>query len=142
MASCTSIKCCLRNLWVAATPEEKVRQHLLQKMLQELGFPKGLIAVEKELEPALQRRFDILCYWKQGESLRPLLVVECKAESSHKAAQKQVFGYNHHLQAPFLCIASPEETQTLWKVQQEIQSVPFLPSYPQLVEKACRFFPS
>lgn len=72
---------------MAATPEEYVRQEILQLMLQ-LGYPSSYIAVEKDLAALLctqntffpDRRADIVCYTKQpSKGLRPLLIVECKA---------------------------------------------------------------
>lgn len=146
MASYSSIKCSVRNLWVAATPEEAVRQTLLRRMIDELGFPKGLIAVEKDLSSRsispTRRRFDVLCYWVDREKLAPLLLVECKAHELNQQTEQQAIGYNRTIQAPFLCLASPSETKTLWVVAGQLQKVPFLPSYNQLVENVCRFFPS
>lgn len=126
----------IRLLWVAATPEEEVRQKLIQKMISELGFPKGLIAVEKDLT-GNNRRVDLICYTPVEEKLLPLLIVECKAEVIGKDAENQVFGYNSAIGAPFICLASAKEVKTLWREPGKIASVPFLPSYAQLVEKLC-----
>lgn len=120
--------------WVAATPEEVVRQNFIQKMLA-LGFPKGLISVEKNLAP--DRRIDLLCHTTVKEKIVPLLLVECKAIEINRAAEQQVFGYNAAIQAPFICLANQKEIKTLWKEMDKIASVPFLPSYAQLVEKLC-----
>ena len=51
-----SLFCPLRKIWVAALPEEKIRQALIQKMTQHLGYPLGNIALEKSLDqlPHLQ----------------------------------------------------------------------------------------
>ncbi|NGX27599.1 MAG: hypothetical protein K940chlam6_01537, partial [Chlamydiae bacterium] len=38
-----------RKLWVAALPEEVVRQKLLHVMITQLGFPKNFLVVEKQL---------------------------------------------------------------------------------------------
>src|SRR5690242_14822270 len=86
----------VRRAWVAATPEEGVRQRVLKKMIHALGFPKELIAVEKELKelPHLagrsvpERRIDVLCYGKEihpEHSLYPLLLIECKREAIDEA---------------------------------------------------------
>ena len=40
----------IREMWVAATPEEEVRQRLIALMIHSLGFPRGLLAVERSLD--------------------------------------------------------------------------------------------
>jgi Type I restriction enzyme R protein N terminus (HSDR_N) len=106
----------VRKIWVAATPEEIVRQKVLKKLIHGLGFPKELIAVEKELKElphidrgALpQRRVDILCYGKQIHPLHPLyplLLIECKKEKMDEAAAEQAIGYNAHVRAYFIALA-------------------------------------
>ncbi len=99
----------IRKIWVAATPEEVVRQSWLKKMVCELGYPKELLVVEKELgelphlfnQALPQRRLDILCYAKK-EGLTPLLLLECKDGRLSQQALDQVMGYNHFIQAPFV----------------------------------------
>jgi hypothetical protein len=66
----------VRRQWVALTPEERVRQVLLLDLLA-LGYPVGLLAVEKGL--AVGRtiwRADVVAYDRAGA---PLLAAECKA---------------------------------------------------------------
>ncbi len=59
------------------TPEEWVRQHLLEFMMQEKKFPLSLLAVEKQLKlNSTIKRTDVLAY---TNSLQPLLLAECKA---------------------------------------------------------------
>ncbi len=140
----------MKTLWdpircktVAATPEEKVRQKWILAMIGPLGYPKGLIAVEKNIEtlypgslPAnVRRRIDILCYMPHREGLTPLLIIECKAEDEGEDPERQVLGYNFTLQAPFLCVIHGEKAKTFWKEGDKIVSIPFLPMYCQLREK-------
>jgi hypothetical protein len=124
----------IRAQFVRATPEEKIRQQVIQKMIGELGYPKGLIAIEKDLDTS-SRRFDILCYVKKDSELRPLLLIECKADKIDEEAEAQAFGYNQSMRAPFIALASKEGIKTLWREQGRIASVPFLPRYEQLVEQ-------
>lgn len=114
------------------TPEEKVRQWLIQKMVVEWGFPKGLLSVERKVG---ERRYDLVCYCKGGT---PLLLVECKAKEEKSAALRQAFGYNETLKAPFVCVASPAEIHTFWQEEGKVVSVPFLPLYEELYEMAQR----
>ena len=103
-------------------------------MLQDLSYPLGLIAVEKEI--ATGRRPDILCYRRESADLTCLLIVECKAQKCGVEARKQAFGYNASLGAPFVCVADPFEIHTLFFDGALIASVPFLPSYPELQKMA------
>jgi len=122
----------IRRRMVAATPEEQVRQSLLQLMIRDLGYPKSLIAVEKELGTH-RRRFDIVCYSAGIHELIPLLIVECKALDCSDAAREQAFGYNAVIGAPFVCIAGKTEIHTLWLNGDRIASAPFLPPYHELL---------
>lgn len=126
-------RCLIRKRWVAITPEEEVRQSLIQKMVSELGYPKGLISVEKKIG---DRRFDLVCYSK---SAQPLLLVECKAGELNEAAENQAIGYNATVKAPFICLACPTAIKTFWQEQGRIASIPFLPTYAELYEFSRRF---
>jgi hypothetical protein len=67
----------IRQKYVRLTPEEWVRQHFVQFLVQEQGVPQALIAIEKAfLFQNMTRRADIVVHNRQG---RPLLMVECKA---------------------------------------------------------------
>ena len=49
------IFCVWRHRWVRLTPEEWVRQQLLHRMVEQLGYPASLIAVEVAFHlPSLQ----------------------------------------------------------------------------------------
>lgn len=120
--------CQIRKRRVANTPEEGVRQSLLLKMVKELGFPKGLISVERAIGP---RRYDLVCYTKE---MAPLLLVECKAGALDEAAIRQAMGYNDVVKAPFICLVNAEEMITLWREQGKVASVPFLPMFQELYE--------
>lgn len=137
------ILCPIRGEWVSALPEEIVRQSLIRKMIGELGFPKSLLAVEKEIdtllaqEKGLKKRLDLICYRPAKEGLAPLLVAECKAGPLTAEALRQALGYNASLGAPFVCLAGPSEIKTLWREGTKMSSVGFLPSYAQLMQAIC-----
>lgn len=95
-----------RKRFVALTPEEWVRQNFLNFLVDHMGYPKGLIAVEKQLKlNGLTKRCDILAYSKAGV---PVLLVECKAPSV--ALTNEVFAqaarYNLTLKVPFMVITN------------------------------------
>lgn len=133
----------IRCRYVLATPEEKVRQKWIFYMTGSLGYPKGLIAVEKDLNSLClngslldpNRRIDLLCYTPHKEGLIPLLIVECKALGSFDDPETQVLGYNFHIRAPFLCIIEGDKAKTFWNQGDKMASVPFLPTYKQLIQK-------
>ncbi len=57
----------LRQRWVRLTPEEWVRQHLAQHLVQALGYPAALIAFEAALtDQNRSRRADLIVYDRQG----------------------------------------------------------------------------
>lgn len=139
----------LRKIWVAATPEEIVRQKLLLRMTDELGYPKELLAIEKELTelPHLsqknlpQRRIDILCFGKNihpNYSLYPLLLIECKKEKLASAAKEQLLGYNAYVEAHFVALVSREETLFGFRTGRDYQFLAFLPPYAQLASQVKR----
>jgi len=142
------IYCQTRKEWVKATPEEKIRQELLQRLIL-LGYPSSHFAVEKGLHQmphlALKnnrlplRRADIVCFGKgihPQENLYPLLLIECKAVKITQKMISQAVGYNHYLKALFIAIANNHEIKTGWwnSSQKEYQFIPFLPSYSDLLQ--------
>lgn len=115
-----------------------MRQAWILHMIGPLGYPKGLLSVEKGIDTVSlgeksQRRLDILVFTPGGDGLVPLLILECKAESLGPSAEKQVLGYNYFIQAPFVAIASKHGAKTFWQESGQLKSVPFLPSYEQLL---------
>ncbi len=67
----------IRKRYVRLTPEEWVRQHVIHFLIEEKGYPKGLIAVEKALTyNGLMKRFDVCVAGRGGEMM---VLVECKS---------------------------------------------------------------
>ncbi len=66
-----------RKKYVALTPEEWVRQHLIHYLNKDKGYPLGLMKVEKEFKyNKLSKRADIIVCDRTGA---PLLMAECKS---------------------------------------------------------------
>lgn len=122
--------------------EETIRSSLCQYMIQTLGYPRGLLVIEKEIAglphckgEAKGRRADLICFAPnihRDYPLYPLLLVECKAVLLDEAALQQLIGYNATVKAPFICLANHEERRTYWHGG----SAPFLPRYSELVKHA------
>lgn len=69
----------LRKKFLVLTPEEWVRQHIVQYLIREKNYPRSLIRIEGGLKlNTLQKRTDLLVYNHYGGKL---LMVECKAPS-------------------------------------------------------------
>lgn len=128
----------IRKKWFAATPEEIVRQKILALLTGELGYPPHAIVIERELSglPHLQeskvphRRLDILCY--ELETLRPLLLIECKGVPLQEKMLTQLMGYNAFINAPLICLANDGEFLLGWEDPKKAVSLDRLPSYNKL----------
>ena len=67
-AAGTSVFDPVRRRWVALTPEEWVRQHVINHLVHDLGCPASLIAVETKLVlNGMTKRADIVVYDPQAD---------------------------------------------------------------------------
>ena len=105
----------IRKKWLLLTPEEKVRQHVVQYLIQEKKIPKSLIALEKLITVnEMRKRFDVLVY----KATKPWLLVECKEPNVelNDMALQQVLNYNNVLQVPYFAITNGENL-VVWKIE-------------------------
>ncbi len=96
----------IRKKFVVLQPEEWVRQHCLQYLIQVKHYPKSLMNVEKELRiNNLQKRYDIVVFNPDG-SIH--LIVECKAANIkiNQDTFDQIARYNLALNATYLMITN------------------------------------
>ena len=96
----------LRKKFVVLTPEEWVRQHVVQFLLKEKNIPQSLLNVEKQLKVhGLVKRYDAIVYNPDG-SIH--LIVECKAASVPITQETfdQIARYNLSLKATFLMVTN------------------------------------
>ncbi|MDI1256676.1 MAG: type I restriction enzyme HsdR N-terminal domain-containing protein [Flavobacterium sp.] len=96
----------IRKKFVVLTPEEWVRQHVVQFLLQQKKYPKSLINVEKILKVnGLTKRYDGVVFNNDGSIL---ILVECKAPEV-KISQHtfdQIARYNMTMNAQFLMVTN------------------------------------
>lgn len=95
-----------RKKFVLLTPEEWVRQHVVQYLLQELEYPKNYLNVEKVIKiNGLTRRYDIVVYQPNGDIF---LLVECKAPEVPitQSVFDQIARYNLKLDAAYLMVTN------------------------------------
>jgi len=96
----------IRKKWLILTPEEWVRQHLLNYLVTEKKIPASSISIEKELIlNDLKKRYDVVVYTRQ---LKPYLIVECKAPyiALNKEVVEQALRYNLTVKADLLMISN------------------------------------
>ena len=96
----------IRKRFMVFQPEEWVRQHCVQYLIQEKKYPKSLINVEKELKVNnLRKRYDIVVFNPDG-SIH--LIVECKAPkiTIDQSTFDQIARYNLALKATFLMVTN------------------------------------
>lgn len=96
----------IRKKFIHLTPEEWVRQHVLQFLLQTKGYPSSLINVEKEIKIYnTKKRYDIVIFNSDGSIF---LVVECKRPTVAitQATFDQIARYNLLLKAELLMVTN------------------------------------
>ncbi len=96
----------IRKKYILITPEEHVRQQFIHFLIQEKQYPKGLLAVEKQLKIFDKiKRTDIVLYDKQGNVS---IIVECKAPEVKisQDAFDQIARYNMNFKAKYLIVTN------------------------------------
>ncbi|WP_299672506.1 type I restriction enzyme HsdR N-terminal domain-containing protein [uncultured Polaribacter sp.] len=96
----------LRKKYMVLTPEEWVRQHFVQYLIEEKKYPVTLIALEKQMVIHNQKkRTDILIFDKVGNHD---IIVECKAPAIKitQEAFDQIARYNLKLKAKYLIVTN------------------------------------
>ena len=101
-----SIFDCIRKKFVILQPEEWVRQHCVLYLMEEKGYPKSFINIEKELVVNnLKKRYDIVVFNTDGSIY---LIVECKSPtvSINQNTFDQIAQYNRVLNANYLMVTN------------------------------------
>lgn len=96
----------IRKKFIILTPEEWVRQHTVQFLLQEKKYPKSYINVEKTITVnGTKKRYDLVVFKPNGELF---LLVECKATEIPITQQTfdQIARYNLKLKADYLMVTN------------------------------------
>jgi predicted type IV restriction endonuclease len=96
----------IRKKFIILTPEEWVRQHVVQFLVAEKKYPKSLINVEKVLKVnGLNKRYDVVVFNPDGSIF---ILVECKAPEIKiaQATFDQIARYNMTMKAQFLMVTN------------------------------------
>jgi len=96
----------LRKVWLILTPEEWVRQHVLNYLVVHKQISAGFISIEKEfILNGTKRRYDIVVF---DSASQPWLLIECKAPfiELNQEVLDQALRYNLILKAPLVMITN------------------------------------
>ena len=96
----------IRKKHIIITPEEWVRQHFVQYLINQKHYPKTLIKLEGGLKyNSMAKRTDIVVFNPSGEKI---LMVECKAPSVviDQKVFDQVARYNMTHKVPLLAVSN------------------------------------
>ena len=96
----------IRKKFIILTPEEWVRQHVVQFLLEEKKYPKSLINVEKVLKVnGLRKRYDVVVFNSDGSIF---ILIECKAPEIKisQATFDHIARYNMTMNSEFLMVTN------------------------------------
>jgi len=120
----------IRKKYVVLTPEEWVRQHVVNYLTEHRAYPRMLVKIEGGLRyNQLQKRSDITVFSRTGT---PWMVIECKAPdvSLNQQALQQVSVYNKTLQAKYVTVTNGLQWHC-FEIKKEEQITTLLSDFPQ-----------
>ncbi|MFZ4797804.1 MAG: type I restriction enzyme HsdR N-terminal domain-containing protein [Bacteroidia bacterium] len=110
----------IRKKYVSLTPEEWVRQHILNYLLNHKKFSKALIAVERKLTYLNSfKRFDILVF---NNNAKADILIECKAPNVNLTSETalQLSLYNQQYKANIIIISNGLK-HFAWKLNENME---------------------
>ncbi len=119
----------IRKKWLLLTPEEWVRQNMINWLNKVQLVPLAFIAVERMLMVGdSKRRFDIVVYSRKHE---PWLLVECKAMDVvlNEATLQQALGYFSAMPAQVLMLSNGHHTYAWQLDQNNLHTLEVLPPF-------------
>jgi hypothetical protein len=126
------VLCAWRRKYVRLTPEELVRQTILQLLEVEYGYPHGLIGVEIPIEVAgLKKRCDAIVH---DQHMHPLMLIEFKAPAVPLTQEvfDQAAVYNRHLHVPYLMVSNGRNSICAQILSNQYAYLPTIPNYIEL----------
>jgi len=122
----------IRKTYLVLTPEEMVRQLLIQYLLAERNISKNRLALERALKVnTMTRRWDLMVYAKD---MTPWLLVECKAPEVKitQSVFEQISAYNLTLRVPYLLVTNGMDSYCC-EMDYEGETFRFLEAVPDLL---------
>ncbi len=123
----------LRKKFIILTPEEWVRQHFVNYLINHKGFPESLMANEIGITlNGTRRRCDTVVFDKHGS---PMVIVEYKASSIviSQSTFDQILRYNMVLHARYL-IVSKGMNHYCCRIDYDNMSYDFLKEVPDYAD--------
>lgn len=123
----------LRRRYVTLTPEEWVRQHFINYLVNHLGYPASLMANEMELRIGEKRlRCDSVLFAKDK---RPVMIMEYKAPeiTITENVFRQILAYNTLLGVEFLVMSNGLQ-HIIMHLDKTLGKWVYLPEVPQYQE--------
>lgn len=96
----------IRKKYLVLTPEESVRQLLIEFFRKEKNISKNYFGIEKSFKiNGRLKRFDLLIF---DESHHPHVLIECKSPKVkiNQDVFEQVAWYNYHFKVPYLLVTN------------------------------------
>ena len=119
----------MRKRWLTLTPEEWVRQNILQYIVKVKNYPASLIAIEKEIYLGeLKKRCDIVVY---NRNTLPWMIIECKEmnEQLNTKVLDQILRYHITLSAKYLVVTNGSYCFGFEKREGQFYEIDELPEY-------------
>ena len=119
-----------RKKYVRLTPEEWVRQHFVNYLINHLEFPQGRIGNEVSIKVGLtEKRCDTVVFDETGKAK---VIVEYKASTVPitRKVFDQIARYNLTLQVQYLIVSNGLQTYCC-QFDQESRQFRFLPAIPK-----------
>jgi hypothetical protein len=115
------------------SPEEWVRQHLLNYLVNQKNVPASLISVEKEINlNNTRKRYDAVVY---NKTMNPVLLIECKAPDVPitEVTLEQTLRYNLILGVSYLLITNGLKEHVVSVENGKGKLLSTLPDYNELI---------
>ncbi len=125
--------CRWRRRYVRLTPEEWVRQQVLQSLEDNYGYPHSLIGVEVFIRIGeVPKRCDAIVYDRE---YNPLVLIEFKAETVplSQVVFDQAAVYNHTLQVPYFMLSNGRQTIMAHVLPNRYEYLNDIPQWKQLL---------
>lgn len=120
----------VRKKWILLTPEEFVRQHFVNYLIHQKGFPAQLISIEKEIKLFnVKKRYDVAVL---NKDLNIILLAECKAPTidiSNGEVVEQILRYNIDMNAQTLIITNGVAQYVFEKLNTKWNQIPDIKNF-------------
>lgn len=125
----------IRKKFVSLTPEEYVRQHFTNWLINYLHYPMGLIANEVKISlNSTIKRCDTIVYSNTGD---PMMIIEYKAPhiSINQNVFDQIVRYNMVLKTKYLVVSNGMQHYCciINYDNNSYQFIPHIPTYEELI---------